>query len=68
MGKPDILEYGYCIHLSTGKDLGDMCETCCYYYCKSYQYKIRHLKFKIKWFVKDLITTFRGNCLAGDNS
>ena len=27
--KGDLKENGYCIHLSTGKDLGDMCERCC---------------------------------------
>lgn len=43
--KPDIIKYGYCVHMATGKDLGDMCEDCCYHYYKSWQFKLRSVKF-----------------------
>ncbi len=45
--KTDLDKYGYCIHLSTGKDLGDMCEQCADDREKQFDYKFWNLVFKL---------------------
>jgi len=40
-------KYGYCIHLATGKDLGDMCDLCYYDREEQWDYKFMDLLFKL---------------------
>lgn len=40
-------KYGYCIHLPTGKILGDMCEICCDDREEQWTYKFWIIIFKL---------------------
>ena len=42
-----LKEYGYCIHLATGKDLGDMCEACCDEREKMLDYRVWSALFRL---------------------
>lgn len=64
-----LKEFGYCIHLYTGKDLGDMCESYCnerermidykfwnFVFRLPKGYKIYDNWFELKYFIKSKLT------------